>query len=118
MTRFNEADWYAIFPGGDRLGNMSGFGYTKHSDRNIFCGLNLLRKISDDIDPIELLINREARVHGFRCNSVFFLVWLDRDHLVFPLRRLIWNFSVTRFIATSPHTNLVRNINRSQIKEA
>lgn len=40
--------------------------------------------LSEDIDFWEIGVNNEARVHGFFVQSVFFLVWLDRSHRVFP----------------------------------
>lgn len=36
--------------------------------------------ISDDIKFYSLRVNNKARVHGFFIESVFFLVWLDRNH--------------------------------------
>lgn len=36
--------------------------------------------ISEDIDFYSVAVGKKARVHGFFISSVFFLVWLDRNH--------------------------------------
>jgi len=40
--------------------------------------------ISEDIDLYEIGVTNQARIHGFFAGTVFFLVWLDRRHRVFP----------------------------------
>lgn len=42
--------------------------------------------ISDDIGFFEIKVDpsNKARIHGFFVGSVFFLVWLDREHACFP----------------------------------
>jgi hypothetical protein len=42
--------------------------------------------VSEDIPFYELHVHSKARVHGFFVESVFFLVWLDRNHRAFPAR--------------------------------
>jgi hypothetical protein len=44
------------------------------------------KDVSEDIQFYELHVHQKARVHGFFVESVFFLVWLDRGHRVFPDR--------------------------------
>ena len=42
--------------------------------------------LSEDLDFYEIKIDasNKARVHGVFVDSIFFLVWLDRQHAVFP----------------------------------
>lgn len=64
---------------------LGGFGYKVHKDRNILPGKgSAIKEISLDIPPSELRITQRARIHGFRMNSAFFLVWLDKDHQMYP----------------------------------
>lgn len=43
-------------------------------------------KLSEDLNFFEIKVDpsNAARVHGVFVGSVFFLVWLDREHAVFP----------------------------------
>jgi hypothetical protein len=48
---------------------------------------NVRKRISDDITFFELRVNQnKLRVHGFRANAAFFLVLLDREHRVWPMK--------------------------------
>lgn len=40
--------------------------------------------LSKDIPMCELRVTSKARVHGALHNDIFYLVWLDRNHDVFP----------------------------------
>ena len=61
-----------------------GFGYKVHKKRNILPGKGLaIKEISPDIPASELRITQRARIHGFRMNSAFFVVWLDKDHQIY-----------------------------------
>ena len=63
---------------------LEGFGYKVHKDRNILPGKgSAIKEISPDIPSSELRITQRARIHGFRMNSAFFLVWLDKDHQIY-----------------------------------
>ncbi len=77
-------NWPDIFKSGGTLGQKTGLGMTYHSDRNSLPTYPLLQSISPDIRFFELRINQQARVHGFRSYSAFFLVWLDKDHRIYP----------------------------------
>jgi hypothetical protein len=39
-----------------------------------------------DLTFFELRVTQQARVHGFRVKSAFFLVWLDREHRIYPMK--------------------------------
>lgn len=40
--------------------------------------------LSKDLAMFEMRIDQKARVHGVFQHDIFFLVWLDRNHAVFP----------------------------------
>jgi hypothetical protein len=40
--------------------------------------------ISEDVSWCELRVTQKARVVGFRAEHAFFLVFLDRNHELFP----------------------------------
>jgi hypothetical protein len=40
--------------------------------------------ISDELKLYELKPNDKSRLHGFFLHDVFYLLWLDRNHLCFP----------------------------------
>lgn len=40
--------------------------------------------LSKEIEMCELRVDSKARVHGAIFDGVFYLVWLDRLHAVFP----------------------------------
>jgi hypothetical protein len=47
-------------------------------------GFKRPKNISEDMQFYEIGLNQRARIHGILVGSVFFLVWLDRGHKVFP----------------------------------
>jgi len=75
--------WGAIYNTGGKLGNKTGLGYTPHKHRNKLPPLP--NGPSEDLTFFELRVTQEARVHGFRMGAVFFLVWLDKDHRIYPM---------------------------------
>jgi hypothetical protein len=44
------------------------------------------KDVSEDKLFYEIYVHDKARVHGFFVDPIFFLVWLDRGHRVFPRR--------------------------------
>jgi hypothetical protein len=47
-------------------------------------GFSRPQNLSKDVALFELRLSGRARVHGAEVNDVFYLVWLDRNHDVFP----------------------------------
>jgi hypothetical protein len=41
--------------------------------------------LSPDITFSEIRVTKKARIHGFRAGAGFYLVWLDKDHEIFPM---------------------------------
>ena len=61
-----------------------GFGYKLHKNRNQLPNKGMaIREVSPDISASEIRVTQRVRIHGFRINSAYFLVWLDKDHRVF-----------------------------------
>lgn len=47
-------------------------------------GFSLPSTLSKDLPLYELRVDGKARVHGVFQEDMFFLVWLDRNHAVYP----------------------------------
>lgn len=45
---------------------------------------NLPENLAEDIDLAEIRITKKARIFGVRSESIFYVIWLDKDHQVFP----------------------------------
>lgn len=83
ITTIAESNW-------DDIPKHKGLGHTildvstlKNSTAK--SKINVLRKnLSADINFFELRVNQKARVHGFKINETFHLVFLDRGHKVCP----------------------------------
>lgn len=82
--KITQIKWTDIYKTGGKAGNKTGLGYTPHRDRKVLPVTPELKEISPDLTWFELRVTGEARVHGFRCKSAFFLVFLDRQHDVYP----------------------------------
>lgn len=80
ISKFKNSNWVSIFKSGGSIGSKTGFGMTYHKDDKMKSKLN----ISEEIKCFELRINKTIRLHGFRSASSFFLVYLDRNHKLFP----------------------------------
>lgn len=84
LRKICQQNWSQIVASGGGSGNKKGLGYTPHKNPNILPNQNLVEKFSEDTSFFELRISQKARVHGFRIKSAFFLLWLDRNHDVYP----------------------------------
>lgn len=84
LRKICQQDWNQIFATGGSAGNKKGLGYTPHSDPKVLPNQNLLDKFSEDTTFFELRVSQKARAHGFRVKAAFFLLWLDKDHEVYP----------------------------------
>lgn len=84
IEKINQSSWTDIYKGGGKSGNKSGLGMTYHKDRSKLPESPILDRISPDIKFFELRVTQKIRVHGFRSVSSLFLVWLDRDHKIYP----------------------------------
>ena len=83
-NKLTSMTWEQIYKTGGKSGNKTGVGYTPHSKKNKLPNQGIVSGLSEDISFFELRVNQKARVHGFRSGSSFFLVWLDRNHEVYP----------------------------------
>ena len=62
----------------------SGLGYGVHKGPPKGHGFSRPLDLSKDQSLIEMKVTGKARVHGVETDDTFFLVWLDRNHGVFP----------------------------------
>ena len=76
--------WVQIISSGGQVGQKQGLGCTVHKNTNKLPNQELLNTLSKDLTFMELRITDKARVHGFRLKSAFFLIWLDRNHDIYP----------------------------------
>ncbi len=84
--KLRETSWEQIYRTAGKIGGKSGFGYTPHKNTKKLPNMSRLELlVSQDITFFELRVTGEARVHGFRMKSAFFLVWLDRRHGIYPM---------------------------------
>lgn len=60
-----------------------GFGY-KIVDPDTF-SCNLPENISPDETIIELRVSKKARLFGYRGKNIFYIIWFDRNHEVYPM---------------------------------
>lgn len=79
-----QMTWTDIYKSGGKS-SKTGLGYTVHTNKEVLPNQDIVRSISEDITFFELRVNKKARVHGFRVKSAFYLVWLDRNHKVYPM---------------------------------
>lgn len=47
-------------------------------------GRTLPANLAEDIDLSEMRISDRARIFGVRSEATYFIIWLDKDHKVFP----------------------------------
>lgn len=85
LEKLSARTWQQVYKTAGSLGNKTGLGYTVHLDRSKLPECPTLDAISEDIKFFELRVNEKARVHGFRVQSAFFLVWLDRQHKIYKM---------------------------------
>ncbi len=85
IEKLRQVNWNVIWMSGGKGDKKAAFGFTLHKERNKLPSNGAaLKEVSQDIPVFELRVNQKARVHGFRMRSAFFLVWLDRNHQIYP----------------------------------
>jgi len=67
-----------------QLTTHGGPHYDTHKGPPKGAGFSRPDDVSKDIQFCEIGIGAKSRMHGFIVGTVFFLVWLDRGHKVFP----------------------------------
>lgn len=82
--KVTQTSWTNIYKTAGAPGDKAGLGYTLHKNAKVLPENPDLEKFSPDLTWFELRVSGEARVHGFRCKSAFFLVYLDRQHQIYP----------------------------------
>lgn len=82
--KLTQTPWPDIYKTGGKAGTKTGLGYTIHKSADALPENPDLESFSPDLTWFEMRVTSEARVHGFRCKGAFFLVFLDRQHQVYP----------------------------------
>ena len=78
FTKMAGMTWPAIM-------QDTGLRFTPHKDRNRLPGKGkFLDQYEEVKKSFELRVEDDARVHGFRRGNTFYLVWLDKNHEVYP----------------------------------
>ena len=85
LRKMAQTTWTDVLKSGGNGANKAGFGYTVHKDRDKLPRQKHLDQFSQDITFFELRVTQKARIHGFRVKSVFFAIFLDKDHRVYPV---------------------------------
>lgn len=92
IEELRKRTWRQVLATSSKEGGKRGLAYTtydtSHVDRTVREHFDEVRKhISDDIRFFELRVDQtKLRVHGFRSKAAFFLVLLDREHRVWPMK--------------------------------
>ena len=74
--------WEQVIKSGGAPGNKTGLGFTPVDVKK--CSRKLPMQLSDDIDLSEIRVSEKARIFGVRNESTYFVIWLDRNHAIFP----------------------------------
>jgi hypothetical protein len=82
--KLNQVKWQDIYKSAGHVGDKTGFGYTPHKNQSVLPNNPEMSGFSLDLTWFELRVDQESRVHGFRAQDAFFLVFLDRDHRIYP----------------------------------
>lgn len=77
--KFSMLDWVQLKRQSGKGTNKTGLAPTI-IPRHELPRSKMIDKISEDIDFIEMRLNIEARMFGFRSGAAFFLVLLDKNH--------------------------------------
>ena len=81
LRQFSQTTWQEIIETGGKGRNKTGFGFTEIQNTK-----NMKRKwpkrLSTDCTLSEIRICQKKRVFGVRRERAFYVIWLDRNHLV------------------------------------
>ena len=80
FRKIEQYSWAQIKShGSKRAGGSVGTGYKLISHPPV-----LPENVPEDAKLSEMRLDKKKRLFGFRINSVYYLVWFDRDHSVCP----------------------------------
>lgn len=92
IEELRKRSWKQVLATSSKAVGKRGLAYTpydiNHVDKAVRDHFEDVRKsISEDIRFFELRVDQgKLRVHGFRSKAAFFLVLLDREHRVWPMK--------------------------------
>lgn len=74
--------WQQVRSTGGQARNAQGIAYKPVSLKQ--AARKLPGNLAEDIDLSEMRISDRARIFGVRNEATYYIVWLDKDHQVFP----------------------------------
>lgn len=74
--------WGDVRKTGGHGGTATGVGFKPIPPGR--CKRALPPTIAPDVDLAEMRVSKKARIFGVRVESVFYVIWLDRNHVVLP----------------------------------
>lgn len=81
--KVSQQTWEMIQRSGGKAGTKTGLGCTLVRSGDLPSS-TIHHEISEDLTWMEMRVTLKARVFGFRARQAFFLVFLDRNHAIFP----------------------------------
>ena len=82
QERISNCTWREVYSTASKGAGKTGFAYTV-TQKSDYSVVKSHGGLSADITLFELRLSEQARVHGFRHNALFYILWLDKDHRVF-----------------------------------
>lgn len=76
--KLHEHTWKKVY---QTAGPKNGLAYDK-IDYKKYPDSDFKKELSKDHTLFELRVTDKARVHGFRLKGIFYLCWLDRNHII------------------------------------
>ena len=74
--------WRRVKDTGGSRGGKVGVGFTPVEPKD--CKRKLPDKLAEDVDLSEMRVDNAARIFGIRHEATYYVIWLDRNHLVLP----------------------------------
>jgi len=82
--RLCSQDWDSIKKSGGKAGRKTGLGCTLIKNPDKRKDGVWPRNLEADADIYEMRVCQKKRIFGARYGSTFYLIWLDKDHALFP----------------------------------
>lgn len=79
IEKIHNFTWSLLYTSASKGEGKTGFAYTL-----IPYSQYKNSSLSPDINMFELRLGDKPRVHGFRNNSIFYIIYLDRNHDITP----------------------------------
>jgi hypothetical protein len=82
LSKIHFVTWQQLYSQATKkAGEKVGYGYTP-LPTTIYPETEFKNSLSPDITLFELRIDNKSRVHGFRDEAFFYILWLDENHKI------------------------------------